>query len=149
MKEDYVQRLSKIVNTQTGKSFELQAKALFLIGRIQEAKKDFDSAIETYAKIQDRYASAPKIASAGLWKAAELSEKQARGEAGYPVKTKKERRDAAEARAAELKASKATEKPADTKPGDTKPGDTKPDDEKPAEPKPAAAKSAAAGAPQK
>lgn len=144
VKEDYVQRLSKIVNTQTGKSFELQAKALFLIGRIQEAKKDFDSAIETYAKIQDRYASAPKIASAGLWKAAELSEKQARGEAGYPVKTKKERRDAAEARAAELKASKATEKPADTKPGDTKP-----DDEKPAEPKPAAAKSASVGAPQK
>ena len=144
VKEDYVQRLSKIVNTQTGKSFELQAKALFLIGRIQEAKKDFDSAIETYAKIQDRYASAPKIASAGLWKAAELSEKQARGEAGYPVKTKKERRDAAEARAAEIKASKATEKPADTKPGDTKP-----DDEKPAEPKPAAAKSVSAGAPQK
>ena len=144
VKEDYVQRLSKIVNTQTGKSFELQARALFLIGRIQEAKKDFDSAVETYAKIQDRYASVPKIASAGLWKAAELSEKQARAEAGYPVKTKKERRDAAEARAADLKAAKAAEKPQDAKPAETKSPD-----EKPAEPKPAPAKPAAAAAPQK
>ncbi len=137
VKDDYIQRLSKIVNTQTGKSFELQAKALFLVGKIQEAKKDFDSAIETYAKIQDRYASVPKIASAGLWRAAELSEKQARGEAGYPVKTKKERRDAAEARAAEQKASKPAEKPEDTKTADAKPAA-----EKPAEPKPAAAKAA-------
>ena len=144
VKDDYVQRLSKIVNTQTGKSFELQAKALFLIGRIQEAKKDFDSAIETYAKIQDRYASVPKIASAGLWKAAELSEKQARGESGYPVKTKKERQAAAEARAAEQKSAKAEAKPADTKSTETKPAD-----EKPAEPKPAATKSAQASAPQK
>ncbi len=144
VKEDYVQRLSKIVNTQTGKSFELQARALFLIGRIQEAKKDFDSAIETYAKIQDRYASVPKIASAGLWKAAELSEKQARAEAGYPVKTKKERHDAAEARAADLKAAKAAEKPQDTKPAETKSPD-----EKPAEQKPAPSKPAAAAAPQK
>ena len=130
VKEDYVQRLSKIVNTQTGKSFELQAKALFLIGRIQEAKKDFDSAVETYAKIQDRYASVPKIASAGLWKAAELSEKQARGESGYPVKTKKERHDAAEARAADLKAAKAAEKPADAKPADAKPAAEKPPEPK-------------------
>ncbi len=134
VKEDYVQRLSKIVNTQTGKSFELQAKALFLIGRIQEAKKDFDSAVETYAKIQDRYASVPKIASAGLWKAAELSEKQARGESGYPVKTKKERHDAAEARAAELKAAKAAEKPEDKKPADAKPAVEKPAEPKAAQP---------------
>ena len=115
VKDDYIQRLSKVVNTQTGKSFELQAKALFLIGRIQEAKKDFDGAIETYAKIQDRYASVPRVAAAGLWKAAELAEKQARGDSGYPVKTKKEKRDAAEARAAEQKAAKPAEKPQDPK----------------------------------
>ena len=148
VKDDYIQRLSKVVNTQTGKSFELQAKALFLIGRIQEAKKDFDGAIETYAKIQDRYASAPKVASAGLWKAAELAEKQARGDAGYPVKTKKEKRDAAEARDAEKKAAKAAEKPQDSKPAANSPGD-----EKPAEPKQAPAKPApktpAANPPQK
>jgi TolA-binding protein len=111
VKEDYIQRLSKVVNTQTGKSFELQAKALFLIGRIQEAKKDFDGAIETYEKIQVRYASAPKIAAAGLWKAAELAEKQARGEPGYPVKTKQEKRAAAEARAAEQKQAPAKPSP--------------------------------------
>ena len=130
VKDDYIQRLSKVVNTQTGKSFELQAKALFLIGRIQEAKKEFDGAIETYAKIQDRYASAPKIAAAGLWKAAELAEKQARGESGFPVKTKKERIEAAAARDAEKRAAPAAEKPKDDKTPEAKP-----ENEKPAEPK--------------
>ena len=144
VKDDYIQRLSKVVNTQTGKSFELQAKSLFLIGRIQEAKKDFDGAIETYAKIQDRYASAPKIAAEGLWKAADLAEKQARGESGFPVKTKKERREAAEARATEQKAAKAAEKPQDSKPAESKSGDEKPD-----EPKQAPAKPAAGAAAQK
>src|SRR5204863_1591665 len=91
VKDDYFPRISKVVNTQTGKSFELQAKALFLIGRLQEAKKDVDGAIETYEKIQIRYASAPKVAAAGLWKAAELAEKQAKGESGFPVKTKMEK----------------------------------------------------------
>ena len=130
VKDDYIQRLSKVVNTQTGKSFELQAKALFLVGRVQEAKKDFDGAIETYEKIQVRYASAPKVAVAGLWKAAELAEKQAKAEPGFPVKTKQERRAAAEARAAEQKAAKPAAKPEDAKVGETKPGE-----EKPGEPK--------------
>ena len=137
VKDDYIQRLSKIVNTQTGKSFELQAKSLFLIARILEAKKDFDSAIENYAKIQNRYASVPKVAAAGLWKAAQLAEKQARGDSAFPVKTKKERREAAEARAAEDKAAKAAEKPQDAKPAETTSGN-----EKPAEPKQASTKAA-------
>ena len=137
VKEDYIQRLSKVVNTQTGKSFELQAKALFLVGKIQEAKKDFDGAIETYEKIQVRYASAPKVAAAGLWKAAELAEKQAKAEPGYPVKTKQEKRAAAEARAAELKAAKAAEKPADSKPAENKPAEETPGDPKRAGTKPA------------
>ncbi len=130
VKDDYIQRLSKVVNTQTGKSFELQAKALFLIGRIQEAKKEYDGAIETYAKIQDRYASVPRVAAEGLWKAAELAERQARGESGYSVKTKKERIEAAAARDAEKKAAGATEKPKDDKPAEAKA-----ENEKPPEPK--------------
>lgn len=130
VKDDYIQRLSKVVNTQTGKSFELQAKALFLIGRIQEAKKEFDGAIETYAKIQDRYASVPRIAADGLWRAAELSEKQARGDSGYPVKTKKERFEAAAAKDAEKKAAGAAEKPKEEKPAEAQP-----ENEKPPEPK--------------
>ncbi|MEO6788273.1 MAG: tetratricopeptide repeat protein [Chthoniobacteraceae bacterium] len=146
-KDDYIQRLSKVVNTQTGKSFELQAKALFLIGRIQEAKKEFDGAIETYEKINVRYASVPKIAAAGLWKAAELAEKQAKGESGYTVKTKQEKHAAAEARAAELKA-KATPKPEEAKPAGAKPGDEKPGGPKPA-PAKASPKTAAAALPQK
>ena len=135
VKDDYIQRLSKVVNTQTGKSFDLQAKALFLIGRIQEARKDFDGAIETYEKINVRYASVPKTAVAGLWRAAELAEKQARCESGYPVKTKQEKRAESEARAAELKA-KATPKPEEPKPADPKPGDEKPGEPKPGTPKP-------------
>ena len=148
VKDDYVPRLNKILSTQTGKSFELQAKALFLIGRIQEAKKDFDSAVETYAKIHKSFASVPKIAAEGLWKAAEIAEKQARGDAAYPVKTKAERRAAAEAKAAEAKAAKEATK------ATAKPEETKPEVEKPAEPKPAPAKpadntTAAADTPQK
>ena len=126
VKDDYIQRLTKVVNTPTGKSFELQAKSLFLIGRIQEAKKDIDGAIETYEKIQLRYASVPKVAIAGLWKAAELAEKQARAEPGYPVKTKGEKRAAAEARAAEAKAARDASKQAEPKPADAKPADEKP-----------------------
>ncbi len=145
VKDDYIQRLAKVVNTQTGKSFELQAKALFLVGRIQEAKKDYDAAIETYGKIHDRYASAPKIAAAGLWKAAEIAEKQARGESGFPVKTKAERIAAQKARDAEAKA-KATPKPEEAKPADTKAGDEKPADPKKAPTKPGPTTAAAAPA---
>jgi tetratricopeptide (TPR) repeat protein len=147
-KDDYIQRLSKVVNTQTGKSFALQAKALFLVGRVQEAKKDFDGAIETYEKIQVRYASVPQVAASGLWKAAELAEKQAKGESGYPVKTKQEKRAAAEARAAEQKAAKANAKPDEAKPTEAKPGDEKPGEPKKAPAKPAP-KPAAANPPQK
>ncbi len=145
VKDDYLQRIGKVVNTQTGKSFELQAKALFLAGRIQEAKKDYDAAIETYAKIHDRYASVPKIAAAGLWKAAEIAEKQAKGESGYPVKTKAERIAAQKARDAEAKA-KATPKPEEAKPADTKAGDEKPEDPKKAPAKPGPTTAAAAPA---
>lgn len=148
VKDDYVPRLNKILGTQTGKSFELQAKSLFLIGRIQEAKKDFESAADTYAKIHKSFASVPKIAAEGLWKAAEICEKQARGDAAYPVRTKAERRAAAEARAAEIKAAKDAAKPA------AKPEEAKPEVEKPAEPKtppakPADKTTAAAAASQK
>ena len=148
VKDDYYARLNKIIGTQTGKSFELQAKALFLMARLQEGRKDFDAAIDTYAKIHNRFASVPKIAAEGLWKAADIAEKQARGDAAYPVKTVKEKRAAAEARAAELKAAKDAAKPA------AKPEETKPDVEKPGEPKPAPAKpadktTADADAPQK
>ena len=147
VKDDYMRRLSKVVNTQTGKSFDLQAKALFLIGRIQEAKKDFDGAIETYEKINVRYASVPKTAVAGLWKAAELAEKEAKGESGYPVKTNQEKRAAAEAHAAEIKAN-AVPKAEEAKPADSTPGDEKPGEPKTAAPQPSP-KTAAADPAQK
>ena len=147
-KDDYVPRLNKILGTQTGKSFELQAKSLFLIGRIQEARKDFDSAVDTYAKIHKSFASVPKIAAEGLWKAAEIAEKQARGDAAYPVRTVRERRAAAEAKAAEAKTAKEAAKAA-VKPEETKPAVEKPGEPKPAQPKPAAKTTAATDAPQK
>src|SRR5204862_2562092 len=75
VKDDYIKRIQKIINTPTGKNFELQAKALFLAGRLKEAKKDFDGAIDTYKMIHAQYASVPKIAAEGLWKAAQIAEK--------------------------------------------------------------------------
>lgn len=140
VKDDYIERLGKIMNIRTGKGFELQARAMILVARMLEAKQDFDGAIEYYLKVQDRYASVPKVAADGLWKAAELAEKQAKNEPGFPVKTKQERKAAAEARAAEIKAKAAT-KTEEPKAGNTKSGDEKPADPKaaPAKPNPAPA----------
>jgi len=148
VKDDYIPRLNKILGTRTGKSFELQAKSLFLIGRLQESKKDFDSAVETYFKIHKSFASVPKIATEGLWKAAEIAEKQARGDAAFPVRTVKEKRAIAEAKAAEAKAAKEAAKPT-AKPDEQKPAAEKPPEPKTAPLKPGAKNTAAAAAPQK
>lgn len=140
-----VKRLLEITAVTTGKKFDLQANALLLAGRIQEDLKDYDAAIAAYAKVADRFASVPTAAGDGLWRAAQLLDRQANNQ--LPVKTKAEKEDEAKKRAAEkIAADKAAAekaaagKPADAKPAEAKPGEAKPgpkpDDKKPAAPKP-------------
>ena len=158
---DYYERLNTIISTQTGRSFELQANALFLVGRLLVADKELDGAIAAFEKIQLRYAIVPKVAAEGLWRAAEIAEKQAKGDRDFPVRTIREKKAAAEARAAAAAAApkppqekSAEAKATDTKSADTKSAEAKPDDVKsgkgdPAPEKPAGKTAAPAGAPQK
>ena len=139
--DDFIPRLTKIVNNvRDVKTFELPAKALFLIGRIQEKQKDYDEAIRTYLKIHTRYASVPSVSGDGLWAGAQLLEGQANG--SIPVRTPKEMQAAAAAKAAKAKALKdkeeADKKKAESEPA--KPGDPKATDAKSGDAKPGVAK---------
>ncbi len=122
LEDDFVKRLTDIVKVSNTKTFDLQAKALFLIGRVYEEQKDYDNAIDTFLKIHTRYEAVPKISGDGLWKGSQLLERQFKGE--LPVKTAAERKAAAAAKSAAAAAAKAKEpKPADpaAKPDATKP----------------------------
>lgn len=128
--DDFIPRLTKIVNNvRDVKTFELPAKALFLIGRIQEKQKDYEAAIGTYLKIHTRYASVPSVSGDGLWAGAQLLEGQAKGT--IPVRTPKELQAAAQAKAAKAKELKDKEEAAKKKEeGAAKPADSKATDTK-------------------
>jgi tetratricopeptide (TPR) repeat protein len=153
-----LQRLAEIVKVSNTKTFDLQAKALFLMGRVYEELKDYDGAVGAYLKIADRFESVQKIAGDGLWKGAQILEKQAKGEIKVltPIERKAANDKAAEAtkaaaekvkaEAEKLNPSKAKDPKAaagkDAKPGAAK--DTKAPADKNA--KPEAAKEAKAPA---
>lgn len=58
---------------------ELRANAMLLGGRIQEKKNAIEAAIDYYIKIATFYEGVPQAASEGLWRGAQLLEKQAAG----------------------------------------------------------------------
>jgi TolA-binding protein len=55
---------------------ELRAAAMLLLGDIQNAKGDMASAIDDYIKVAVFYPGVPTAAAEGLWKGAQLLEKQ-------------------------------------------------------------------------
>lgn len=146
-----LKRLGEIVGVSKAKTFDLQAKALLLMGQINEDLKDYDNAIVAYAKVADFFASVPKVASEGLWRAAGLLEKQAANQ--LPVRLPAEKASAAKKAKDLMDAHKKAEddkkaatdpkaaggKPGEAKPADAKPGDKKPDAAKPADKTTAAA----------
>jgi tetratricopeptide (TPR) repeat protein len=142
----FLPRLTKIVNNvRDVKTFELPAKALYLIGRIQERERDYEAAVATYLKIHTRYESVPDVAGDGLWAGAQLLEKQAAGT--IPVRTQKELAAAAAAKAAKAKAQKEKEDAEKKKAEGQSKTDPKATDAKPADPKaPGVAKTAPATA---
>ena len=121
LEDDFIPRLEKVVKVQS-KTFELQARALLLIARIQEMQGDIDSAIDNFIKIHTRYESVPDACVEGLWRGSKLLDDQANGK--IKVMTPEER-----------KKYLAGKKKPEAKPADAKPAATKPTDAKPAEPK--------------
>lgn len=59
---------------------ELRARGMFLLSENFEALGEYDNAINNFVKIERMYASVPKYAAGGLFRAAVLLEKQAKGE---------------------------------------------------------------------
>jgi TolA-binding protein len=64
---------------------ELRARAMFVLSQNHEALEHFDDAINNYVKISAMYASVPKYAAEGLFRGAQLLERQARGEIPIPT----------------------------------------------------------------
>jgi tetratricopeptide (TPR) repeat protein len=139
IRED-LQRLADIVKISNTKTFELQAKALYLMGRLYEELKDYDSAVAAYVKISNRFASVPKVAGDGLWKGAQILEKQAKGE--IKILTPEERKAANDKSAALIKAAAEKVKAETEKLNPSKSKDPKAQADKDA--KPGAAKDAKA-----
>lgn len=99
-------RLRDVIKAQ-GASAELRAKSMLLLGRIYEDNKRFAEAIDNYVKISLYYKAIDRVAAEGLWRGAQLLERQASGEIPMPTP---------------LPVQKATPKPAGTpapKPGAT------------------------------
>ena len=64
---------------------ELRANSMLLLGKIHESNKRFDQAIDNYIKIATYYQGVPEVAAEGLWRGAQLLEKQASGELPRPT----------------------------------------------------------------
>jgi TolA-binding protein len=86
--EDAVARLRQVIKAQKA-SAELRAKSMLLLGKIFEADHKFEAAIDNYIKIATYYGGVPKIAAEGLWRGAQLMERQGSGEIPMPTPTPK------------------------------------------------------------
>ena len=58
---------------------------MLLFARINEDKGQYDSAIDNYIKIARLYTGVPEAAAEGLWRGAQLLEKQANGQLPMPT----------------------------------------------------------------
>ncbi len=74
--DDAALLLAGIVRAQTAPA-ELRARAMLLLGKIQEAKGDFASAADQYIKIAVFFEALDELAPEGLWRGAQVLEKQA------------------------------------------------------------------------
>ena len=77
-------RLRDVIKAQ-GASAELRAKSMLLLGRIYEDNKRYAEAIDNYVKISLYYKAIDRVAAEGLWRGAQLLERQASGEIPMPT----------------------------------------------------------------
>ena len=82
--EAAILRLQEVIKAQKA-SAELRAKSMLLLGKIFEADHRFEAAINSYIKISTYYSGVPKIAAEGLWRGAQLQERQGTGEIPMPT----------------------------------------------------------------
>ena len=82
--DDAVKRLLEVVKAMKAPA-ELRANSMLLLGKIHESNKRFDQAIDNYIKIATYYQGVPEVAAEGLWRGAQLLEKQAGGELPRPT----------------------------------------------------------------
>jgi hypothetical protein len=66
-------------------SSELRAKSMLLLGRIFEDTQRYAEAIDSYIKISAYYKAIDRVAAEGLWRGAQLLERQATGEIPMPT----------------------------------------------------------------
>jgi TolA-binding protein len=85
---DAIQRLGEVIKAPKA-SAELRAKSMLLLGKIHEANRRFELAIDNYIKISLFFGGVPKIASEGLWLGGQLLERQASGDIPMPTPTPK------------------------------------------------------------
>ena len=77
-----------VTNSKTA-SAETRAAAMFLLAHIHEDLKHYELAISNYIKMANFYSGVPKLAAEGLWRGANLLERQAKGEIPMPTPTPK------------------------------------------------------------
>ena len=82
--DDAEKRLLEVIKAQRAPA-DLRAKSMLLLGRIYEDSKRFAEAIDTYVKISAYYPAIDRVAAEGLWRGAQLLERQASGEIPMPT----------------------------------------------------------------
>ena len=82
--EEATKRLLEVIKAQKA-SAELRAKSMLLLGRVHEDNKRYAEAIDNYVKISVYYAAIKPVAAEGLWRGAQLLERQASGELPMPT----------------------------------------------------------------
>ncbi len=82
--DEAIKRIQEVIRGQKS-SAELRAKSMLLLGKIHEANGRFELAIDNFIKISVFYGGVPKVAAEGLWRGAQLLERQASGEIPMPT----------------------------------------------------------------
>jgi TolA-binding protein len=82
--EEALKRLLEVVKNSNATS-QLRANAMLLLGIIHEEAGRFDAAIDNFIKIGTFYSGVHEAAAEGLWRGAQLLERQARGELPMPT----------------------------------------------------------------
>ena len=86
--DDAIKRLQEVIKAPKA-SAELRAKSMLLLGKIHEANRRFELAIDNYIKISVFFGGVPKIAAEGLWLGGQLLERQSTGDIPMPTPTPK------------------------------------------------------------
>ncbi len=81
--DEALKRLTQVTRSNTAPA-TLRANGMLLFGRIKEEQGDYQSAIDNYIKIASFYSGVPDAAAEGLWRGAQLLEKQGQGELPMP-----------------------------------------------------------------